>query len=215
MKLDYRKIKEFVKKIPVSKKLYNFYKSRIARYQLKLILQETKIKIELGSGSRKGTNGWVTIDLYGADINLDLRKGLPLPKESVDEFFASHFLEHLNYSELQNFLTDVFAKLKFNGKFLGAVPDSAIFIMRYMNKEDFRESEPTLHKKSYNDTNSSIDQLNYIAYMGGEHKYMFDKENLCNIFLSIGFREFKFRQFIYAFDTEEHKDYTIYFEATK
>jgi predicted SAM-dependent methyltransferase len=212
---DQLKIKKIVKTVPFAQNLYDYYKSRIVRYKLTKVLQEPIVKIELGSGSRKGINGWVTIDLYGADINMDLRKSLPLPKESVDEFFASHFLEHLNFYELQNFLTECFEQLKFNGKFLGAVPDASIFVTKYINKEHSRESLSTIHKKSYNDTNSSIDQLNYIAYMGGEHKYMFDRENLFNIFLSNGFRECKLREFISSFDSEEHQDYTIYFEATK
>ena len=215
MKNAYFLIIKIVKKFSVSKNLYVFYKSELAKYKLKSVIKQKKVKIELGSGSKKGANGWVTIDLYGADINLDLRKNLPLPGESVDEFFASHFLEHLNFTELLKFLTGVHKQLKFNGKFIGAVPDAAFFVMKYMNQEDIRESVPIIHKKSYNDTNSSIDILNYIAYMGEEHKFMFDRENLCNIFRSIGFREFVYRRFDDDLDTKEHQDYTIYFEAIK
>ena len=36
-------------------------------------------------------------------------------------------------------------------------------------------------RPAFNST-TSIDAINYVAYMGGEHKYMFDQENLLHIF---------------------------------
>ena len=75
---------------------------------LERVIKKSVVKIELGSGSKKGKNGWITIDLYGADINMDLRRRLPIPNFSVDKFFASHFLEHLNIMELHNILTTDF-----------------------------------------------------------------------------------------------------------
>ena len=35
--------------------------------------------------------------------------------------------------------------------------------------------------------NSRVDYVNYIAYMDGHHKYMFDEENLLSILRNVGF----------------------------
>ncbi len=173
------------------------------------------VKIELGSGSKRGKNGWITIDLYGADINMDLRRRLPLPNFSVDKFFASHFLEHLNIIELKKILAACFQQLKTGGMFYIAVPDASIFISAYNEKINVMNTLATIHEKSYTNTNSRIDQINYIAYMSGEHKHMFDSESLVNLFLSIGFQECKPRNFIEELDTEEHRKYSLYFVAIK
>ena len=195
--------------------LYLLIKSITSKRDINRELKKSVVKIELGSGSKKGTNGWTTIDLYGADINVDLRRPLPIPDYSVDEFFASHFLEHLNIIELQQFLTKCFQQLKIGGKFFIAVPDASLFINAYNNDENIMKSLKTIHGKSYIDTNSKMDQINYIAYMSGEHKHMFDHENLINLFISVGFRECIPRQFIDELDTEAHIDYSLYFVAIK
>ena len=49
-----------------------------------------------------------------------------------------------------------------------------------MNDKELKSSQE-FWKPGQCETGSRIDQLNYTAYMGGEHKYMFDNENLVNI----------------------------------
>ena len=44
-----------------------------------------------------------------------------------------------------------------------------------------------MHPSGAVNTNSKIDQLNYIAYLGGDHQYMFDEENLINMLKQAGF----------------------------
>ena len=73
----------------------------------------------------------------------------------------------------------------------------------------------TVHGRSYVDTNSKMDQINYIANMSGEHKYMFDHENLVNLFISVGFQACIPCQFFDELDTEAHIDYSLYFMAIK
>ena len=208
-------VKNLLKKNAIIRRFYLILKNAQARVLIKKYLTKPVVKFELGSGSKKGINGWITIDLYGADINIDLRQSLPIPNLSVDEFFASHFLEHLSILELQKFILKCFQQLKLGGKFFIAVPDASLFIQAYNNNENLIKKLDTVHEKSYIDNKSSIDQINYIAYMNGEHKHMFDSESLVNLFLSIGFRECTPRQFNKGFDTEEHKQYSIYFVAIK
>jgi predicted SAM-dependent methyltransferase len=60
------------------------------------------VKVNLGCGANN-TNDYVGIDrldLPGVAIVTDLENGLSfIPDNSVDEFFSSHFLEHLNNFE--------------------------------------------------------------------------------------------------------------------
>ena len=207
--------KRVFKKIPVVNYFFWAFKNIQSKKMLKKITKKSVVKIELGSGSKKGKNGWVTIDLYGADINMDLRRRLPIPNFSVDKFFTSHFLEHLNINELHEILTTCFRQLKFRGEFYIAVPDASLFINAYYEHRNIMKILTTVHEKSYIDSGSNIDQVNYIAYMSGEHKYMFDSESLINLFLSIGFQECKPRAFIEELDTKEHMEYSLYFVAIK
>ena len=70
------------------------------------------------------------------------------------------------------------------------------------------------YKPAYNQT-TKIDYLNYIAYMDGEHKYMFDEENLLYILESKGFKNVHLRQFDPSIDQLARDSISIYAEAEK
>lgn len=125
-----RKIKRFIRIAKLR---------RIARRQWRELELSKKIKLELGSGPKLGMNGWTTIDLYGADINYDLRRGIPLPDYSVDSIYSSHLLEHMQYKDLLNFLQECRRVLKQGGIFSVCVPDIRQYIEAYLNKTYFRD----------------------------------------------------------------------------
>lgn len=57
-----------------------------------------KIRIDLGCGNNK-KKGFIGFDIKknsAADYVYNLAKGIPLPDNSVDELYTSHFLEHLD-----------------------------------------------------------------------------------------------------------------------
>ena len=54
-------------------------------------------------------------------------------------------------------------------------------------------------------TGSWIDQLNYIAYLGGLHHYMFDEENLVNTLKLSPFKNVEIRDFDISIDKERRK----------
>jgi len=180
-------MKKIIKKILIFLELFSLFKQTYILFlQLSCypkwirLKKQKKILLDIGSGNRKGKNGWITIDLNkGADIIHDLRKGIPLPENSVDRIYASHVLEHIPYKEQNILLKEIYRVLKKGGEFSLSVPDATLYIRAYTNKERFQPKDG-FYKPAKVDTGSLIDQINYIAYMDQEHKYLFDKENLIN-----------------------------------
>lgn len=215
-------MKKIIKKILIFFKLFNLIKhTYISFLQLSCypkwirLKKQKKILLDIGSGNRKGKNGWITIDLNkGADIIHDLRKGIPLPENSVDRIYASHVLEHIPYRELISLLSEIFRVLKKGGELSVSVPDASLFINAYVNKERF-QPEDGFYKPAVIDTGSLIDQINYVAYMDQEHKYLFDKENLINTLKKISFESVDLRNFDKNLDNKIRDSESIYAVAKK
>jgi len=214
MKKFLKKILIYFKVINISKKIY-FLLLQLASYPKWIILRKRKkIFLEIGSGNKKGTNEWVTVDLYGADIIHDLKKGIPLPEASVDEIYASHVLEHISFKDLIVMLNEIYRVLKPNGKFSVCVPDASLYIKSYTNMKNFL-LEGEIYKPAVIDTGSFMDQINYIAYMGQEHKYLFDKQNLVNTLKKIPFKKVELRAFNESIDMKSRDFESIYAIAIK
>lgn len=213
------KIKKIFKKFP----LLNFILSKflIICYQMgsrkkwnSLLKNKSEIKLELGSGKKRGENGWTTIDITNADINWDLTNGIPLPNNSVSKIYSSHLLEHIPYTQLIIFLKECHRTLKPEGKFLVCVPNIRLYIDAYKKGQLFRDKD-TWWQDGLIDTGSAIDQLNYMAYMNNEHKYMFDEENLIKTLIKSGFSNAKLREFNDEIDLKERDYESIYAVAFK
>ncbi len=60
-----------------------------------------------------------------------------------------------------------------------------------------------------------MDQVNYIAYMNDQHKYMFDSENLLNTIRKSPFSSVRLREFDDAIDMLSRDFESIYASAIK
>jgi hypothetical protein len=60
-----------------------------------------------------------------------------------------------------------------------------------------------------------MDQINYIAYMDQEHKYLFDKQNLVNTLKKIPFKKVELRAFDESIDMKSRDFESIYAIAIK
>ncbi len=127
--------------------------------------------------------------------------------------YSSHLLEHLTYSQGQALLKESIRLLKPGGTFSICVPNARIYVEHYL---DVREVPQDYFgwKPAYNNT-TSIDAINYVAYMDGEHKYMFDQENLLHILTRAGFQDVKERDFDPATDRAERDYESLYAIGTK
>lgn len=72
-----------------------------------------QIKIDIGCG-RNLPEGWIGFDIinYGKNLVHDVRQGIPLAPDSVDEARSSHFVEHLTGAERINFFNELYRVLK-------------------------------------------------------------------------------------------------------
>jgi predicted SAM-dependent methyltransferase len=180
-----------------------------------LLRNRAPIKLEFGSGGNRGIPGWTYVDLVGGcDINCDLSQPFPFPSDSVDCVYSSHLLEHFHYRELLSHLTECFRILKPSGLFSAAVPNAQLYLDGYYGQATFDPEQYCLYKPAYA-YNSRIDFVNYIAYMDGCHRYMFDSENIVVILKKCGFSDARLRVFDHSIDLSERQYESLYVSATK
>jgi predicted SAM-dependent methyltransferase len=207
---------EFIELMKFNQHAFQSVKRRyIGNLAFKKLSSSQNLKLEFGSGSKKGTQGWTTIDIVsGADIEWNLLNPIPLSENSVDVIYSSHLLEHLSYKEMINVLNGWFRILKPNGKLMICVPDASHYLRAYHNSDTIQEFIPQFYQPAFN-YHSAIDYINYIAYMDGSHKHLFDQENLHAILQFVGFVNIKERPFDPSLDSKGHDWESIYAEAEK
>ncbi|MDQ5975336.1 MAG: hypothetical protein QG661_2545 [Actinomycetota bacterium] len=199
--------------VPFSTDVYEFVDARrrmaaSRRRIAALVSSPRELWLDLGGGSA-GSGGWLTVDMTReCDIFWDLRLGLPFPDGRVSRVYSSHFFEHLSFREGQAMLAECLRVLRPGGSFSICVPNAELYIDGYLGRRELPDEwfgwEP-----AYNQT-TRIDALNYIAYMGGEHKYMFDQENLLHILRTSGFVDVAARSFDPQVDMAERDHESIY-----
>ena len=176
------------------------------------------LNLEFGGGDRRRP-GWINIDLFSstADLTLDLRRPLPFPDECVDSIYSEHVLEHFSYPEpLTTLLEECFRVLKVGGAFNAAVPDFGKAFKLYAEGD-----EGSFYAKKYWDSPSPnwctgpMDELNWLVYMGGQHRFMFDSQNVIDHLVEVGFSRVQLREFDPNLDLEERKHQSLYVQAIK
>jgi predicted SAM-dependent methyltransferase len=193
---------------------FRVYRQWRSRYKWEELKASRCVWLELGSGAKEGRNGWTTVDLSGADILHDLRKGIPLPNESVDRIYTSHTFEHIPYKELIVFINECHRVLKVGGELSVSVPNAYLYIKAYIEGKNC-VSQESAYQPALVDTNSLMDQINYIAYMDGQHHYMFDEQNLINTIRKAPFSSVIKRGFDSSVDLESRDFESIYASAIK
>ena len=194
----------------LAKPVYQVFANQATKKKIERALAENdSVYLELGAGKKKGSNGWLTIDLNRCcDLSWDLRKGIPFPDNSLEKLYSSHLFEHLSYRESQKFLDECLRVLKPGGTFSICVPNARIYIEAYVNRDTKLEGFFG-HKPAYNNT-TRIDYVNYVAYLGGEHKHMFDEDSMLHILSEKGFKNVRLRDFDPETDLEARHFESLY-----
>jgi predicted SAM-dependent methyltransferase len=160
-------------------------------------------------------DGWTSVDMNdNCALTLNLTAPIPFPDNSVNMIYSSHVLEHFKYPELIKLLEECLRILKPGGSFSASVPNARIYLEAYYNPEGFNAEKFCGHKPAYH-YNSKIDYVNYMAYMDGHHKYMFDEENIVVILERAGFKHVGLRDFDKTLDFEVRDFQSIYVQGEK
>lgn len=212
------RVQNFLRKTPLFFKILKYFYTNlnhfISRFRWQKILERDEIMLNLGSGPSKSKNNCINVDILNADINHDLSKGIPLKNDLVDKVYSSHLLEHLPYEELLKFLNEIYRILKPGGEFLVCIPNAGLYLKSYFQKKMFVTYDEMYSPARVN-TGSFIDQINYIAYLKDDHKFMFDDENVINIFKMTGFKKVEFRDPNFEIDKAERDLESLYVKCKK
>ncbi|QPN64316.1 methyltransferase domain-containing protein [Synechococcus sp. CBW1004] len=183
----------------------------------KLLQKDLQIKLDIGAGQTKRTADWLTLDKNRCcDLYWDLSDGIPFPDNTVTSIYSSHVLEHITPGSLETLLRDCLRCLKPGGSISVCVPNARLFIEAYIQGRYFvTPSSDHCWRRGWVESGSPIDQLNYIAYMGGEHKFMFDQASLIGMLNRAGFEQTAARDFEDNLDLHERRFVSIYAVAYK
>ncbi len=139
-------------------------------------------------------------------VHHDFRYGIPLPDDSADYLYSSHFLEHLDKRMGHYLLVECYRVLKPGGALRIAAPDLEHAWRMYQTGE----KERMLHDYFFIDGATGFSQ----------HRYLYDYQMLADIFKEIGFVHIVravFRQGrVPDLDLLDNRaDYTLFVEAQK
>lgn len=172
----------------------------------------TARKLEIGSGPVR-RQGWISLDhCRGADLVWDLRKMLPIPSNTMDAVYASHVLEHFSFRDLNRLLSEIHRVLRPGGEFFIAVPDASLYVRIYNGElaaTDYLRYQPAQI------SHLRMDALNYIFFMNGHHRFMFDSENLAFHCSRNGFMNCEVRAFNPELDSQERAYESLYMKCQK
>ena len=171
------------------------------------------IDLDIGAGD-VARPGWVTLDISdGCDLYWDLRRGIPFPDASVRRIYSSHLFEHMDYEAGQVLLGEVMRVLEPGGEVSVCVPDARLYIDAYLGVRDLGPDhdfwEPALNGRE------GMSLINYVAYMGGEHKCLFDIDSLLGRLRAAGFLDVEARSFDPSIDLPEREFESIYAQGRK
>jgi len=114
------------------------------------------MKLNLGGGDKK-YSGFLNVDIspeYEPDVLCDLRKGIPIPDNSVEEIIASHIIEHL--PDTKDIMNEIWRVCKNNAIISIIVPHERSLMAH---------ADPT-HKRVFNEESFKYFCLN------GEHYWI-------------------------------------------
>lgn len=174
------------------------------------------LKLNVGCGKVK-IPGWINIDIEpGADLIVDVRKGLPFADSSVDFIYSEHVIEHFTYNESKILIMECKRCLKDEGVLRVATPDLDYIISRY--NSDWKNQDWLLWPE-YNFIRTKGQMIN-ISFRWWGHKFLYNEEDLSDLLMQTGFKnatrcEFKKSSHSELSLLETREDSKLIYEVSK
>ncbi|MFZ2509384.1 MAG: methyltransferase domain-containing protein [Steroidobacteraceae bacterium] len=153
-----------------------------------------ELKLHIGSGAGR-LPGWVNVDIFPAELSINVNRPLPFPHASAHLVFASHVLEHLYYpAEALRFLGECCRVLASGGRIRLIVPDIERYIRAYATHDErfFAVRRKTWRRLPVGRT--LLEEFLSYAGVGPDpaafleaHKYGYDFETLAKALRQAGF----------------------------
>jgi len=188
------------------------------------------INIDIGGKKHERTikGLWKIMDIQaGSDYIYDINSGksIPLPNDSVDNWYMSMTLEHIIPTLTVFVLNELYRTLKSGGKIRIIVPDALVAIKWFINDRKKLRQKGLPSKPAHF---PSTDMSRLFAWFCTDdrgkksgHSNAFDKETLNWYMRKAGFRKVKFMSYnkcsdiFKGKDYERYKNYSLYVEAKK
>jgi predicted SAM-dependent methyltransferase len=179
-----------------------------------LVVQDSS-RLHLGCGWNRKP-GWVNVDVdSGCDLQLDLRRPLPIADDTVSEIYSEHLLEHLAYpADAVNLLRECFRVLRPGGVISVGVPDAGQLLLAYA-KDDTEYIREAWERWEPEWCSTAMDSVNYTFRQDGAHQYAYDEETLAGALNAAGFTAIARRDFDPRRDQEARRGATLYMDARK
>lgn len=137
----------------------------------------------LGSG-RAPIPGWTNVDYYfPADVQLDLRYGIPVPDGSVEFIYSEHLIEHLPLEANLRLFAECRRVLAADGRMRIATPDLAEIVRDYRSAWRCHD---WVKWEEYRWIDSGTRMVN-LAVRGWGHTYLWDYDELSARLAQTGF----------------------------
>lgn len=140
--------------------------------------------------SRYTSYGSIIVKNGASMLNFDLTKELPIAENSVKYVYASHFIEHLTFSEGITMLQRCYRTMEKGGVIRLTFPDMELWIKNYYeNNLQFFEKYKSLclpGEKSIAETKGEI----FMSQVHGwQHKWSYDFESMKHVLKIAGFSQ--------------------------
>jgi len=191
--------------------------SPVNRFKTARFKNTSPLKLNIGCGKVRFP-GWVNIDIEpGADLVLDVRKGLPFDDDSVDLIYNEHLLEHLTFEEGGEVVMQFRRCLKEGGVLRMAMPDLDYIIEKY--NTDWKNQD-WLSWPGYEFIRTRGRMVNVVFRWSWGHKYLYNEEDLRAQLTGAGFQrivrcEWNKSSHSELAGLETRKDSKLIIEATK
>jgi SAM-dependent methyltransferase len=161
------------------------------------------LKLHVGAGARR-LPGWVNIDVFPAELALNVNRGLPFADGSARLLFASHMLEHLYYpQEALRFLAECRRVLRPGGRLRLVVPDIELYVRAYAERDDAFFADRRRTWEGLPEGRTHLEE--FLSYAGAgpdpaafldSHKYGYDFATLSRLLALAGFEDVRRSSFM-------------------